>query len=271
MLLAGTVMDIPLPGAPLEEASAPTYLIVFDNGSQAAIPLDQMASLIPPPPVNVGSLDSSDSLLPPFLRLNSKITYEHDGQYHKGFLGKRDGCYRFVFKSHVNKRKEDWSVPLPNLVSSWVDMCVEGILLPGHVSHTFIRTSVTTMPTTFDPVASFVSALNLHRECPPTLLRALADSHPDREVWLDSFAKRKRAFNHLRHTRKSLSESIARCARRALLKRFQRCAFSPSNGTRTFFLTALNRESWFWGITKIESGLNRRSSLRSFVVNPFGS
>ena len=197
MLLAGTVMDIPLPGAPLEDASAPTYLIVFDNGSHAAIPLDEMASLIPPPPVDVGSSDSSDSLLPPFLRINSKITYEHDGQYHKGFLGKRDGCYRFIFKSHVNKRKEDWSVPLPNLVTSWVDMCVEGILLPGHVSHTFIRTSVTTTPATFDPVASFVSALNLHRDCPPTLLRALADSHPDREVWLESYREEKGGLQSL--------------------------------------------------------------------------
>jgi hypothetical protein len=40
----------------------------------------------------------------------------------------------------------------------------------------------------FDP---FVSALNLHRECPPTLLKALADTHPDREVWLQSYKEEK--------------------------------------------------------------------------------
>jgi hypothetical protein len=45
--------------------------------------------------------------LPPFLQLNSKITYEHDRQYHKGYLGQHDGVYCFLFKSHVNKRKED--------------------------------------------------------------------------------------------------------------------------------------------------------------------
>ena len=191
MLLARTVMDIPLPGAPLADNSAPSYLVVFDNGSHSAIPLEDMASLIPPPPVAVGSSDSTESLLPPVLHLNLKITYEHDGQYHKGFLGKRDGCYRFVFKSHVNKRKEDWSVPLPNLLSSWVDMCVEGVLLPGHVSHTFIQTPATTMPSMFDPVASFVSALNLHCDCPPTLLKALADLHPDREIWLESYCEEK--------------------------------------------------------------------------------
>jgi hypothetical protein len=40
----------------------------------------------------------------------------------------------------------------------------------------------------FDPVASFVSALNLLKECPPTLLKALADSYPDCETWLRSYA-----------------------------------------------------------------------------------
>jgi hypothetical protein len=117
-----------------------------------------------------------------------KITYEHEGQYHKGFLGLPDGVYQFVYKSHVNKRKEDWSVPLPNLPSTWVDLCVEGILLPGHISHTFLCSPVSQQQTMFDPVASFVSALNLHKECPPTLLKALADSHPDRAIWLKSYS-----------------------------------------------------------------------------------
>jgi hypothetical protein len=43
----------------------------------------------------------------------------------------------------------------------------------------------------FDPIASFVSAVNLHRDCPPTLLKALADSHPDREVWLQRYFEEK--------------------------------------------------------------------------------
>jgi hypothetical protein len=40
-------------------------------------------------------------------------------------------------------------------------------------------------------VASFVSALNLHKECPPTLLKALANSHPNQEVWLQSYKEEK--------------------------------------------------------------------------------
>ena len=47
-----------------------------------------MASIIPKPPVDIDSSDSQDSLLPPFLWLNSKITSKHDGQYIRDFLGK---------------------------------------------------------------------------------------------------------------------------------------------------------------------------------------
>jgi hypothetical protein len=44
---------------------------------------------------------------------------------------------------------------------------------------------------TFNPVASFISAINLHLECSPSLLELLADSHLDRKVWLRSFFKEK--------------------------------------------------------------------------------
>jgi hypothetical protein len=85
MLLAGTIMDIPISEAsPTADSStsSPLYTILFDKGTSASIPLRDMASIIPKPPVDIVSSDSQDSLLPPFLRLNSKITYEHDGQFH---------------------------------------------------------------------------------------------------------------------------------------------------------------------------------------------
>ena len=98
-------MDIPFPGDSSPDDSralSPSYTILFDNGTSASIPLRDMASIIPKPPIDIASSDSQDSLLPPFLRLNSKITYEHDGQYHKGYLHKTDGVYHFSFKSHAN-------------------------------------------------------------------------------------------------------------------------------------------------------------------------
>ena len=94
--------------------------------------------MIPKSPVDIDFFDSQDSLLPPFLRLNSKITYKHDGQYHKGFLGQRDSVYRFIFKSHANKCEEEWGRNLPTLPTNWVDLCVQGILVPGNVSGSFL-------------------------------------------------------------------------------------------------------------------------------------
>ena len=204
MLLAGTtVMDIPLIStvSSSDDSSDPSYsyTILFDNGTSASTFLSEMPTIIPKSPIDIDSSDSQDSFLPPFLRLNSKITYEHDRQYqyHKGFLDKRQGVYRFIFKSHANKRKEEWGVDLPNLPTTWVNLCVEGILVPGHVSHSFLRPSSSPHHSTIDPVAFFVSAINLHCECPTTLLRALADSHPDREIWLAIYREEKEGIQSL--------------------------------------------------------------------------
>jgi hypothetical protein len=93
--------------------------------------------------------------------------------------------------------KKNGGVNLPNLPTNWVDLCIQGILVPGHISGSFLRPTPSPQQSTFDPVASFVSAVNLHRECPPTLLQALADSHPDREIWLDSYREEKRGIESL--------------------------------------------------------------------------
>ena len=119
MLLSGTVMEIPFPIEAFKSSDDDRtdlpYTILFDNGNTVLIPLSQMAALIPPPPVTPSGHDGTKSLFPPFLRLNSRITFEHNGQYHKGYLGQQDGVYRFLYKSHVNKHKEDWGILLPNL------------------------------------------------------------------------------------------------------------------------------------------------------------
>ena len=98
--LAGTVMDIPF-----DSTSSPQYLIVFDDGTTRAVPSKDMLLLIPKP---VHSEPDSTHILPPFLQPGSKITFEHDGQLHKGFLGQSpSGKFRFSFKSHINKKSKD--------------------------------------------------------------------------------------------------------------------------------------------------------------------
>jgi hypothetical protein len=186
-LLAGMVMDIPFPTSPSDPSLAPSYNFLFDDSTSASIPLLEMAAVIPKVPVNITVTNPASSLLPPFLQLNSKIPYEHDDQYHKGYLSQVNGVYCFSFKSHANKRKEEWGVPLPNLPTTWVDLCVQGILIPGHVPHSFLHSPTSPHGSTLDPLASFVSTANLHCKFPPTLLKALSNSHPDCEVWLKSY------------------------------------------------------------------------------------
>jgi hypothetical protein len=172
--LSGTVMDVPL-----DPTTTPHYLIQFDNGTTSSIPALKIQSLISKPKVDM--LDSSH-LLPPFLRLNLKITFEHEGQYHKGFLTQSsNGVYCFSYKSHINKKHPDWSIPLPNLTSNWHELCLEGVLVPGHTTHSFVCKST----------ANFVSAANLIWECPCSLLTALADKHPDCDIWMRSFWEEK--------------------------------------------------------------------------------
>jgi hypothetical protein len=80
--------------------------------------------------------------------------------------------------SHINTCKEDWGANLTNLVTTWADLCVKGLLILGHVSHTFLPSLLSLTLTTFDPVATIVSAVNLHLECLPFLLKGLANFHP---------------------------------------------------------------------------------------------
>jgi hypothetical protein len=101
--------------------------------------------------------------------------------------------------------------------TKWVDLCVKDVLLPGHVAHLFICTPVFSHLLMFDLVASFVSALNLHHKCPPTLRKALADTHPDSEVWLQSYKEEKGALQSLNTYRKiTLREYCALCKRSVL-------------------------------------------------------
>ncbi len=141
-LLGSTVMDIPLSTTP---SDSPTYQILFENGTSASISLTDMPSLIlaPPGPMSApvdSSSDDSSSLLLPFLSVNSRITYEHEGAYNKGLLTRQPcGVYHFSFKTHVKKKSEDWGVDLPNLPFNWADLCTKGVLFPGHVAHSFLR------------------------------------------------------------------------------------------------------------------------------------
>jgi hypothetical protein len=144
--------------------------------------MQNMPSFIPKPQTT-DSNSASSHLLPPFLRINSKITFDHEGQYHKGYLIKSPNeVYNFSYKSHVNKKKPDWSASLPNLPTTWQDLCAEGILYPGHSLSSLLWNTLSLSGDPSSPLLNFVSATTLLREYPRSLLTTLAPTHPDRET-----------------------------------------------------------------------------------------
>jgi hypothetical protein len=98
------------------------------------------------------------------------------------------------------------------------------LLKPGQVSHSFIWSPSSSVPTTFDPVASFVSVVNLHCNCPPSLLKALADSQPDRDLWLASFFEEKHGIQSLDMNKKITFGKYQALHEKSALKQFQQCA-----------------------------------------------
>ena len=192
VLRKGTVMNIPLdPTVPDDKKE---YLIQFDDSTILSVPLPDMPALIPALPAPI--IDDAEAVgLPSFLQVGQKVTYSVDGQFYKGYIGRRDGVYRFSFKRHPNCKHEEWGVPIVNFASNWVEMCQNEEIFPSHVTvSSFLRGS---NGRTTDVVANYVSAVNLHQDCPSSLMQALADTHPDREVWLQSYFEEKDSIEGL--------------------------------------------------------------------------
>jgi hypothetical protein len=66
-------------------------------------------------------------------------------------------------------------------MSNWHKLCLEGVLVPGHNTHSFVCKLT----------ANFVSAAYLIWECCRFLFTALVDKHPDRDIWMHSFWEEK--------------------------------------------------------------------------------
>ncbi len=92
----------------------------------------------------------------------------------------------------------------------------------------------------FNPVASFVSALNLHKKHPPMLLKALPTPILIRKSGYKAITKRNAASNPSIPTARSLLASTVPLAKRAPLMLFLPCVFWQLKEIRICFLIVQN-------------------------------
>ena len=120
---------------------------------------------------------------------------DHNGSFHKGFLQHSPSSgFQFVVKRNLRSSRVDFVVPLPNLRQTWSSLVGDNILIPGHSTvSSFLRPNSANNA----PSANFVSAKNLLNPCPPSLLKALHPSNPDRDVWLNSYTEEKGGLEQL--------------------------------------------------------------------------
>ena len=112
------------------------YLLQHHDGSTITKTLVEMDELVDSP-INTTQSVPNPSLplidsLPAWLQHSCKITYDHDGEFHKGFIViLADGTARFSYRCQKSSRTESWGVTLPNLVTEQPDLLE--ILQAGHL------------------------------------------------------------------------------------------------------------------------------------------
>jgi hypothetical protein len=133
--------------------------------------------------------------MPHIFKRNSKVTIDHNGTFHKGFLDHSpEGGFQFIAKRTATAKTVLWLLPLPNFGREWYSMVAEDLIIPGHSTvSTYLRPNSSNNA----PSAKHVSAKNLLNPCPPSLAKALNPSNPDRAVWLASYQEEKGGLESL--------------------------------------------------------------------------
>eukprot|EP00956_Cyclotella_meneghiniana_P014787 scaffold22287_cov36-Cyclotella_meneghiniana.AAC.2 len=206
----GTIQQVPMPLPPILEPNAQiqpqggeesnvntNYTVLLDNNTTVQL---TFADLLSPssdtPPVDPAAPSTVWQGIPSrYLHQDAKITYEHDGTYHKGYLSYSEQTgFEFLVRRNTRSKKIDFRVPLPDFSRNWTTLLAEERLLFGHttVSSFLRRDSYNNAPS-----ANHVSAKNLINPCPPSLNKALHPSNPDRHVWLESYKEEKGGLEQL--------------------------------------------------------------------------
>ena len=108
--------EIGLPADPSGVTSTTTHLytIHLDTGATVEVTFEDLV-----PPTTSSPVEPTDNAfdgLPHFLSQDAKVTLDHNGAYHKGFLHySPDAGFQFIVKRNLRSTKVDFVVPLPNL------------------------------------------------------------------------------------------------------------------------------------------------------------
>jgi hypothetical protein len=179
-----------------DEDNSQTYTVLLDDGTTHVLTFSDLLNPATDTTIDPRAPDTVWAGLPSkYLHQDAKITLEHDGTYHKGYLQyTRDRGFDFVVRRNPRSKKIDFRVALPDFARNWTSLLADEQLLFGHttVSSFLKRDTYNNAPS-----ANHVSAKNLLNPCPPSLMKALHPSNPDRHIWLQSYDEEKGGLERL--------------------------------------------------------------------------
>jgi hypothetical protein len=97
------------------------------------------------------------------------------------------------------------------------------------------------------PSATVVSARDLQQECPCSLLVAFEPSHPDQNIWLDSFCEEKSGIQSQTHMSKLVWLSISLSMHKGPIVLSHQCVYLQLRKTKCLTHSALNLGSLPFG------------------------
>jgi hypothetical protein len=197
----GTIQNVPMPSTnlipsantvlPGEDGDHPNiYTILLDDGTTVERKFEDLLDPTDSSPPSATDVVNPFAGLPSFLHEGQKVTVDHNGAFHKGFIHHSPSAgFHIAVKRNLRSTKNDFTVPLLNFRQNWSTLVGDNIVIPGHGTvSTFLQSNTANNA----PSANFVSAKNLLLPCPPSLLKALHHpSNPDRDVWLQSYNEEK--------------------------------------------------------------------------------
>jgi hypothetical protein len=127
----GTVQNVPLPFPtliPSSQVVSPDgdgdhpniYTILLDNGSTVERKFEDLLDPTEPSAPTASDITDPFACMPHFLSEGQKVTVDHNGAFHKGFIHHSPSAgYHVAVKRNLRSSKNDFTVPLPQFCQQW--------------------------------------------------------------------------------------------------------------------------------------------------------